>query len=259
VPVPVDRDGMRLDALRLALARPARLIYTVPTFHNPTGAVMSAQRRHELAALAHERGIPVVEDDYLREVRFGSSVPPPLAAFDQNGNVIHLGSFSKSLLPTFRLGYVVVRGPLREQLLSVKRAADGGGSALMQRALAGILQSGALARHWKRASRIYRRRQAAMAAALRRHLPPGARWTAATGGVLMWVRVPNGVSVDALLTEATAAGVNYAPGSAFFVTPNDQPFIRLTYAVLDEPDIERGIATLGRVMAQQLSEGRMAS
>src|SRR5262249_20502559 len=94
VPVPVDREGMRTDLLR-ARANAARLIYTVPTFHNPTGVVMSAQRRHEVAALAQELGVPVVEDDYLREVRFGSPIPPPLAAFDPYGNVVHVGSFSE--------------------------------------------------------------------------------------------------------------------------------------------------------------------
>ena len=259
VPIPVDREGMRTDLLRRALAAGARLVYTVPTFHNPTGAVMSAQRRHELVALAHERGLPVVEDDYLREVRFGSPIPPPLAAFDQHGNVLHVGSFSKSLLPTLRLGYVVVRGPLREQLVALKRVADAGSSALLQRALHGFLRSGVLHRHWKRASRLYRRRQAALVAAMRRHFPAGARWTAASGGVLTWVRVPDGVSVDALWEEAIAHGVGFAPGSAFFVEPADQPFIRLNFAALDDEQIERGVATIGRLMAQQLVARPIAS
>src|SRR5579884_1778700 len=259
VPVPLDREGMRVDVLRGAIEGGARLVYTVPTFHNPTGAVMSAQRRHELVALAQQLGVPVIEDDYLREVRFGSPIPPPLAAFDQHGDVVHVGSFSKSLLPTLRLGYVVVRGPLREQLVALKRVADAGSSALLQRALHSFLQSGVLHRHWKRASRLYRRRQAAMVAAMRRHFPAGARWTAAGGGVLMWVRVPDGVSVDALWEEAIAHGVGFAPGSAFFVEPADQPFIRLNFAALDDEQIERGVATIGRLMAQRLAARPIAS
>lgn len=259
VPVPLDREGLRADLFARALADGARLAYTVPTFHNPTGTVMSAQRRHELVALAHEHGVPIVEDDYLREVRFGIPIPPPLAAFDGHGNVIHVGSFSKSLLPTLRLGYVVVRGPLREQLVAQKRIADAGSPAILQRALHGFLQSGVLHRHWKRASRLYRRRQAALVAALRRHLPPGARWTAATGGVMMWLRVPDGLSVRALFDESPAHGVSFAPGAAFFVHPADQPFIRLNFAALDEPEIDRGVAILGRLMAAQLASRRMAS
>jgi GntR family transcriptional regulator/MocR family aminotransferase len=212
-----------------------------------------------VAALGHEFGIPIVEDDYLREVRFGSPIPPPLAAFDGHGNVVHVGSFSKSLLPTLRLGYVVARGPLRAQLIAQKRVADAGSPALLQRALGGFLRSGVLHRHWKRASRLYRRRQAAMVSALRRHFPRGAQWTPAGGGVLMWVRVPDGVSVDALLETALERGVSFAPGSAFFVRPADQPFIRLTFAALDEADIERGIAVLGELMAAQIAAGRLAS
>jgi GntR family transcriptional regulator/MocR family aminotransferase len=254
VEVPLDGEGMRADALADALERERpRLVYTIPTFHNPTGAVMGAARRREVVALAERHGVPLVEDDYLREVRFGSPIPPPLAAFDAAGNVILIGSFSKSLLPSLRLGYVVARGPLRERLIALKRVADVGSSALLQRALHRCLESGAMHAYWKRASRLYRRRQQVMVQALRRHFPAGTRWSAAQGGLVLWVRVPAGASVDALLDEALAAGVSFAAGSAFFARPADQPFMRLSFAAQPEAEIERGLAILGRLLRAQLA------
>lgn len=247
--IPLDKEGMQLDPLVAALEqeRP-RLIYTVPTFQNPTGTVMSARRRRALCELAERFGVPILEDDHVREVRFGQPIPPPLAAFDRHGDVIHAGGFTKSLIPTLRIGYVVARGPLREALIARKRATDLFGSALMQRALTAFLESGAVARHWRRVSRVYGRRHTTMLRALERHLPPGSRWSGVSGGLVLWVRVPEGISVAALHEAALAAGVGFACGAAFFAEPADQPYLRLNFAAVDEAEIERGIAILGRIM-----------
>ena len=174
--IPLERGGMQHDRLVDALEHEQpRLIYTVPTFQNPTGAVMSARRRRALCALAEQYGVPILEDDHVREVRFGQPIPPPLAAFDRRGDVIHAGGFTKSLIPSLRIGYVVARGPLREALIARKRTVDLFGSALMQRALTTFLESGAVARHWRRVSRIYHRRHAVMLRALERHFPSGSQ------------------------------------------------------------------------------------
>ena len=251
VGIPLDREGMQLAPLVAALEqeRP-RLIYTVPTFHNPTGVVMSARRRQALCALAERYGVPILEDDHVREVRFGNPLPPPLAAFDRHGNVIHAGSFTKSLIPSLRIGYVVVRGPLREALIARKRAVDLFGSSLMQRALAAYLESGAVARHWRRVSRVYQRRHSAMVRAMDQHFPATARWGGVSGGLVLWVRAPDAVSVSALHAAALAAGVGFARGAAFFPDPADQPYLRLNFAAVEEPQIAHGIAVLGRLMHQ---------
>ena len=254
VGVPLDADGLRADTLATALERERPgLIYTVPTFHNPTGGVMSAARRREVVALAHRHGVPILEDDHVREVRFGSPIPPPLAAFDPHGAVIHTGSFTKSLMPALRLGYVVARGPLRERLVTLKRAADLFSSTLMQRALCRYLEGGAIRRHWKHVSRVYRRRHAAMLDALGRHFPPGATWTGVEGGLVLWVGVPPGVSVAALFEDALRAGVTFVAGAAFYPEPADQPFLRLNFAAVDEAQIERGIAVLGELLRHSLA------
>jgi len=249
VGVPLDHEGMRLDVLERVLREGGlRLIYTVPTFHNPTGTVMPAGRRRELVRLAARHGVPVLEDDALREVRFGGVLPPPLAALDASGNVILVGSFTKSVLPAARLGYLLAPAKLRDWVVARKRSRDLYCSPLLQRAMSAYLESGDAVRHWKRISRVYAARQRVMDAALARHFPRGVRWRRAAGGPVCWVQLPEGVSARALFSQAVHAGVAFAPGEAFFVAPADQPFIRLNFAAIDEARIERGIATLGALV-----------
>ncbi len=253
--IPVDEHGMRMDALERALGEgDVRLVYTVPTYQNPTGAVMPASRRRELVRLARRHGLPVLEDDALREVRFGSPLPPPLAALDPSGNVIYVGSFSKSLMPAARLGYLVAPPALVRWTVERKRSRDLFCSPLLQRAMAAYLESGEAVRHWKRISRVYAQRQRVMADALARHFPAGAKWRRPAGGPVLWVRVPDAISVRALFEDAMRAGVSFAPGEAFFVTPADQPWIRLNFAALDEKRIALGVEKLGALLHAALSK-----
>lgn len=249
LPIPVDRGGMQVKALGTLLGqeRP-KLIYTVPTFHNPTGAVMSLERRQYLIQKASEFGVPILEDDALREVRFGSPTPPPLAALDPSGNVINVGSFTKSLLPAARIGYLVGPKPLLECAVSRKRWIDMFCSPLMQHALAAYLKSGEAVDYWKRISRAYAKRQYAMLEALSQYFPQEAAWHEVDGGPQLWVRLPDDVSVRRLCTDALKAGVSFAPGEAFFPEPDNQHFIRLNFAAIDEKRIEIGIRTLGRLI-----------
>jgi GntR family transcriptional regulator / MocR family aminotransferase len=258
VGVPVDDHGMRLDALEEALARGgARLIYTIPTFQNPTGTVMPAARRHELLRLARRAGVPILEDDALREVRFGVPLPPPLATLEGSGNVIYTGSFSKSVLPAARLGYLVAPPRLRAWAVTRKRSLDMFCPPLMQRAMAEYLESGQAVRFWKKIARVYTRRLRAMEDALARSFPRRAGWRRTAGGPVMWIRLPEGVSVRRLFDEAMRAGVSFAPGEAFFVEPADQPYMRLNFAAVEEASIARGIETLGALLrAEPLEEDR---
>jgi GntR family transcriptional regulator / MocR family aminotransferase len=252
--VPLDTEGMRLDVLERVLEQEQpRLIFAIPTFQNPTGSSMSAGRRQAIVALSHRYGVPILEDDNMREVRFGSPIPPPLAAFDHVGDVIYAASFTKSLIPALRLGYLVAKGPVREALVVQRRALDMFSSTLMQRALHCYLESGDVHAHWKHSRRVYRRRHAAMMAALCRHFPPGAVWHGVEGGFVVWVEVPASIPMMDLLEEAVHEGVGFAPGAAFFPRPAEQPFMRLNFAALTEQQIEHGIATLGGLLRRHLS------
>ena len=254
LPIPVDRDGMDVDRLEeLLVSQAPKLIYAVPTFHNPTGSVMSAERRMKLVNLARRYDVPILEDDALREVRFGMPLPRPLAALDTSGNVVHIGSFTKALLPAARIGYLSGPAPLREAVVERKRWADLFTTPLMQMLVAEYLESGQAVRFWKRSNHIYAQRQIAMINALRRHFPSTAHWRQVGGGPQIWVRAPAGVSIRALFDKAIEAGVSFAPGEAFFATPSDQPYMRLNFAAIDEERIERGIGILGELLRSQLA------
>jgi 2-aminoadipate transaminase len=197
--------------------------------------------------------VPILEDDNMREVRFGSPIPPPLAAFDRHGDVLYAASFTKSLIPALRLGYLVARGPVREALVLQRRSLDMFSSTLLQRALYRYLESGDVHAHWKHTRRVYRRRHAAMIDALRRHFPPGAAWRGVEGGFVIWVELPPSIPMLALLEDAMREGVGFAPGAAFFPQPAEQPFMRLNFAALTEQQIEDGIATLGGLLRRHRS------
>jgi len=249
VGIPMDKEGMRDDLLEEAIRRKSpKLIYIVPTFHNPTGIVMSPVRRSRIAALANRYGIPVLEDDYIRELRFFNPIPAPIAAWDKCGDIIYVGSFSKSLFPAIRLGYIVARGPIQDRLLYLKRVSDLGCSALLQRILYHFLESGRLQKHWRRLSRAYNRRQTAMMKALKSEFPVNSSWQPIDGGIWLWVRVPEKVSVASLLAQSILSGVYFSPGETHFVEPDNQPYIRLNFAALDERQIEQGIRIIGALM-----------
>jgi GntR family transcriptional regulator / MocR family aminotransferase len=252
--VPLDAEGMRVDALASVLEREQpRLIFAIPTFQNPTGSAMSVTRRQELVALSHRFSVPILEDDNMREVRFGNPVPPPLAAFDRHGDVIYAASFTKSLIPALRLGYLIARGPVREVLVVQRRTLDMFSSTLLQRALFRYLESGDVHAYWKHTRRVYRQRHAAMNGALRRHFPPGPAWRGVEGGFVSWVELPASIPIMDLLEDAVREGVGFAPGAAFFPQPAEQPFMRLNFAALNEWQIEEGIATLGGLLRRHLS------
>ncbi|MCP4534190.1 MAG: PLP-dependent aminotransferase family protein, partial [Delftia sp.] len=199
VGVPTDDEGLRVDLLEHLLKhhRP-RLIYAIPTFHNPTGATLSGSRRRTLLALAERYGVPIVEDDYVSDLRYDGPREPSLRALDRAGNVIHVSTFSKTLMPGPRVGFVLARGPLLERLVALKRRTDLGTSGLIQRALEVYVGEGRWRAHTRRVSRVYRQRRDAMLAAMERCFPPQAEWTPPKGGFFVWVRLPAGVSITDL-------------------------------------------------------------
>jgi len=160
VGVPVDGEGLQVDLLERLLSRHRpRLIYTIPTFHNPTGGTMSQRRRERLLELARQYRVPILEDGVCSELRYDGTPLPPLRALDRRGQVVYLNSFSKILLPGIRMGYVVASGRIRERLVAAKQSADLFTSSLMQRALAEYLTTGHLDDHLARVLRIYRARR----------------------------------------------------------------------------------------------------
>lgn len=250
VPVPVDGEGMQMEALETALrtAHP-RFIYTIPTFHNPTGVSLSTPRRRQLVALARHYNVPILEDDFAGDLRYEGHTQPALRALDSGGNVIYTNTFSKVLVPGLRIGFLVASGPVYKQLLAHKRNHDRATSDLMQRALEAYITVGRYQAHLRRICRVYRQRRNAMLSALARHMPAGVRWETPPGGLFIWVELPPHLAADTLVPGALQAGVAFSPGSSFFPDKEPRPALRLNFTVHEPVVIAEGIRRLAQVTA----------
>lgn len=224
VAVPFDEAGVRVDALAHQLSRlrregrPAHLLYTIPTHHNPTGVTLDADRRRSLVELAATEGLVIVEDDVYRELSYDGPPPPSLWSLAPPGVVVRLGSFAKSFAPGLRLGWLTANAATIRRFVDGGLLDSGGGinhfSALVVAVLAA---DGTYDRHVARLREAYRERRAALLDGLAAHLPPGCRWLSPGGGYFVWLHLPAGVSARALLPVAEAEGVSFVPGRTFYL------------------------------------------
>jgi GntR family transcriptional regulator/MocR family aminotransferase len=248
VSLPMDEDGVRLDVLEnMLIERQIRLIYVMPTFHNPTGLVMPLHRRRQLLRLAQEYHVPILEDGVYHELRYEGEPLPPLKALDEQNIVIHASGFTKNLLPGLRIGYIIADAPHYERLARVKATADISTPGLNQRALHLLLQHGVLARQLERNNRELRRRRDVAMEAAARYLPKGAHWTQPEGGLYLWIELPHdGPTATELYASAIQAGVAYAVGSVFYVNSGGNYHLRVNFGAHNAQDIEEGFRRLGR-------------
>jgi DNA-binding transcriptional MocR family regulator len=251
-PVPMGEDGPDLPALERTLRRPeVKLLYTIPTFHNPMGITTSLAHRQALLEVAARCGKPVVEDAYEMDLRFAGRPVPPLAALDASGLVVHLSSFSKSLFPGVRVGAIAARGRALDALLALKRATDHSDSMPLQAALARFLEEGHYERHLGRLRRALRSRCEALLEALAASLPEGARFTRPEGGYQVWVELPEVADTSELLADAARAGVLFTPGAQFHHDGRPSRALRLSFALADEAALRRGAQALARVARER--------
>lgn len=250
VGVPVDEQGMRIDLVESLLQKHhPRLVYTIPNFQNPTGTCLSTVRRRELLVLAGRYNIPILEDDFVGDLRYDGRAQPAIKALDQNGSVIYAGTFSKMLMPGLRVGYLVADGPVFDRLLHFKHINDLTTSNLMQRVLEEYVTVGRYQQHLRRSGRLYRKRRDAMLEAIKHHLPNNVEVHPPQGGLFIWLRLPEGVSSNELLPIALKEGVAFAPGRHFFLDHTmGEPYLRLNFAVQTVDDIDVGIQRLARAL-----------
>jgi GntR family transcriptional regulator/MocR family aminotransferase len=244
VSVPTDEQGMQVDRLEeiLRLEKPG-LIYTIPNFQNPSGICMSGARRRRLVALAAQVGVPVLEDDYVGDLRYDGHAQPALKALDPGGGVIYVGTFSKMLMPGLRVGYLAADGALYDRLVERKRLSDVASSNLVQRALEAYVTVGRYQAHLRRSVQVYRRRRDRMVRALKDAWPAPVRIP--QGGLFFWLELPPGCSADDLLPIAAGKGLSFMPGGRYFVDPaRGARWLRLNFAASQPGEIERGIGLL---------------
>jgi len=255
LPVPIDAEGMDPAELeRRGAATPPRLIYVTPSFQNPTGALMGRPRREALLRAARRLGATILEDSCFHELRYESRVAPPLRALPGGEDGILLGSFSKSLFPGLRVGWVTAPTPIARDLAQLKRAADLGTGTLVQRLVLELLKGGVLEKQLRRVRPIYRARRDGMLAALRRHLPAGVRWTEPKGGLVLWVALPRGRGSMELFRRAAAEGVLTSPGALFDTEGRDLDGLRLSFASAGPREVEQGVRKLAALIQEPRNE-----
>jgi DNA-binding transcriptional MocR family regulator len=252
VGLPVDHDGVRVDALEEALARyRPKLVYLIPAFQNPTGAVLTAERRRRVLELALQYRVPVVESDLYGDLYFEQEPPAALKAQDASGVVIYQGGGSKLGLPGLRVGWLVAPMPAMAALTVAKTYEDLHTAALTQRLAAAFIGSPHVERHLARLRVECRVRRDALVTALRQHCPR-VRFRVPGGSYYLWATLPPPLTADALLPVALEHGVGVRPGSAFSPNGGGTDHVRLCFAALPPDRIVEGARRLGRAMDQAL-------
>jgi len=254
VGIPADGEGMRADRLREFLqtgGRRPKLLYLVPNFQNPTGSSLSAERRREIALVAAEFGIPILEDDPYGCLRYGGEAAPAVAALPETADCVYLGTTSKILAPGLRIAWLIARDPrLYERLVRAKQAVDLHTSSFSQRLVCSyVTQTGVLEGHIARLCAAYSLRRTAMLNALERAFPPGCTWTRPDGGLFVWAELPAPVDTEELLREAVRRGVTFVPGAAFWVGRSVRNTLRLNFSNASEGRIAEGISRLAEAIA----------
>jgi 2-aminoadipate transaminase len=255
VGIPLDQDGMRMDALAAALAdlqakgvRP-KYIYTIPTVQNPTATIMPESRRRELLALSAQYGVPVFEDDCYADLVWTGERPPAIHALDTTGSVIHIGSFSKSIAPALRVGFIVAPWEIMSRMLALKT--DAGSGALEQMVLAEYCVPH-FATHVPKATRGLRAKLDTLMEALNEQFGTAAEFEEPKGGIFLWVKLPDNVDAMQLYQAALKAGVSINPGPEWSV---DKAYahshIRICFASPTHEEIREGIAVLADVCRKE--------
>ncbi|QIE54145.1 PLP-dependent aminotransferase family protein [Pikeienuella piscinae] len=250
VTIPVDAGGMDIDALETALKQldgqgtKAKYIYTIPTVHNPTGTIMPEERRIRFVALAARHGVPIFEDECYSDLIWSGERPPALHALDREGLVIHVGSFSKSIAPALRVGYIVAPWAVLSHILSVKH--DAGSGALEQMVLAEFCATH-FDDHVAGLNRALEAKLDALIDALDEHFGASVEFERPPGGIFLWVKLPEGVETTRLAEVALAGGVAVNPGREWSKGADAGRWIRLCFANPAPEAIRDGVARLADI------------
>lgn len=248
--VPIDDDGMCVDQLEeIVVKHKPKFIYVLPNFQNPAGTTLPLERRKALVAIAGKHGVPLVEDDPYGELRFeGEDITPIITLHKED--TLYLGTFSKTLAPGLRIGWMV--GPERviRRCVQAKQGADLHTGVFVQMLAYDICSRSLIRSHVLEIRKVYQERRDVMLAALERCAPPGVTWTRPQGGLFLWVRMPEGVSCKDLMEEALKQKVAFVPGTAFYADGSGDNTMRLNFSNAKPEMIEEGIKRLCTAMRQ---------
>lgn len=252
VHVPMDEAGLIPEALDACLTelraagRRVKLLYTIPTFHNPGGVTLPLERRARVLEIARSHGVLLVEDNPYGLLGFSGDPVPAIRSLDEDG-VVYLGSFSKTFAPGFRVGWVVAPHAVREKLVLASESAILCPSNASQMAISAYLSTSDWKAQIKAFQVMYRERRDAMVSSLAEHLPD-ASWTVPDGGFYTWVRLPEGLDSKSMLPRAVTGRVAYVPGTAFFADGTGADHVRLSYCYPTPERIREGVRRLATVV-----------
>ena len=256
--VPMDDEGLIPAALEEAIAdversgRKAKFLYTIPTFQNPAGVTLSEERREQVLDICERAGLLVVEDDPYGMLSFEREAPLPLRARRREG-VFYVSTFSKTFAPGLRVGWILAPHAVREKLVMMSEANVLCPSAFAQGAVTQYLSTMPWREQIKVYREIYRERRDAMLSALHDRMPPGTTWTTPTGGLFVWVTLPEGLDSKAMMPRAIATRVAYVPGTGFYADGTGTGNMRLNFSYASPERIREGIRRLAGVMDQELA------
>ncbi len=259
IQIATDDDGMRIDELAAVLDRLARegrrpkFVYSVPSFQNPAGVTMSAERRRRLVELAREHELLVCEDNPYGLLRFEGEPQQTLYSLDGGDYVLYLGTFSKILSPGIRIGWIAAPPPVLEKIGLGKQAADLCTSTLTQYFVREYFAEGRWRAYIADLIEIYRSRRDAMLGALAEHFPEQAEWTHPEGGLFVWATLPDYIDTTDLLAKALREHVAFVPGRGAYVDGRGSASMRLNFSGSNEDEIREGVRRIGEVIAEQVA------
>lgn len=263
-----DEDGMRTDELEIPMRSGPKFMYVLPNFQNPGGTTLSEGRRQQLVLLADRFGIPIIEDDPYGQLRYEGEHLTPLLVLDRQnlrrdsgyelGNVIYLSTFSKTLAPGLRLGWIVAPTEVITKIVQLKQGADLHTSTFTQMVAYEVAKDGFLDEHVKVIRKVYGERRDVMLAALKEYFPPEVTWTHPKGGLFLWVSLPKGMECQKLFNAALEEKVAFVPGDSFYArngyTEEGCRHFRLNFSYGKPEQIREGIRRLAVAVKQQLQQ-----
>jgi 2-aminoadipate transaminase len=262
ITVPMDDDGMSTNHLEEALRAGPKFIYVLPNFQNPTGVTLSLERREKLIELADQYGVPIVEDDPYGQLRYEGEHLPSTVVLDSQfrneetpcyrGNVIYLSSFSKTLAPGLRLGWVTAPPEVIAKLVQAKQGADLHTATFNQFVAYEVSRGGFLDRHIQLIREVYGKRRDLMLAAMDRHFPAEVNWTYPQGGLFLWGTLPAYMDAKDLLKTCLEKKVAFVPGESFHPAGGGKNTMRINFSNATHEEIEIGIKRLGDAIGEKL-------
>jgi 2-aminoadipate transaminase len=273
VSVPSDENGLCSELLEAPLRYGPKFMYVLPNFQNPGGTTLAEGRRHQLVLLADKYGVPIVEDDPYGQLRYEGEHLPPLVVIDREnlrrdngysiGNVIYLSTFSKTLAPGLRLGWIVAPPDVIGKLVQLKQGADLHTSTFVQMIAYEVARDNFLDEHVKLIRRVYRERRDVMLQSLQEFFPPEVNWTRPMGGLFLWVKLPAGLNAQKLFEPALRENVAFVPGDSFYAPNGNHDdalrHLRLNFSAATPEQIREGIRRLSVAVKQQVQELHPAS